>query len=50
MTPTQTISARILALVAAGMTTREAFDAVLGPGSYQKMAESLYDALKAREV
>lgn len=47
MTMTQKISARILVLVAAGMTPREAFDAVLGAGAFEKMAGEIYDALRA---
>lgn len=42
------ISARILALRAAGMTIREAIDAVLGEGAYKQIAGDLYDALRAK--
>ena len=42
-----TISAQILALRAAGLSLREAFDAVLGDGAYSKLAAELYDALRA---
>lgn len=41
------ISARILAAIGNGATLREAFDAVLGAGSYEKMAGEIYDALRA---
>lgn len=44
----QIISARILLLVAAGMDLREAFDQVLGAGTYSKLASDLYDALRAK--
>ena len=40
------ISARILAYVQAGMTVREAFDAVLGEGAYSKLAGEVYGALR----
>lgn len=42
------ISAKILANVQAGMTLREAFDAVLGQGAYAKLAGEVYDALQSR--
>lgn len=42
------ISAKILANVQAGMTTQQAFDSVIGEGSYAKMAGELYDALNAK--
>ena len=42
-----TISARILALVAAGLDIKDAFDAVLGAGQFDALAASLYNALRA---
>lgn len=41
------ISRQILAKIAAGMTIETAVDAVLGAGSYAKIASDLYDALRA---
>lgn len=41
------ISARIIALVAGGMTVPAAVDAVLGAGTFAKLASELYDALRA---
>ena len=46
MTTTQKISLKIAALVAAGMQINEAVDAVLGAGTYEKLAADLYDALR----
>jgi hypothetical protein len=34
--------------VAAGKTPREAFDAVIGEGAWEKMAGDLYDAIRAK--
>jgi tetrahydromethanopterin S-methyltransferase subunit C len=48
MTKTQAISMMILAKVAAGMSVREAFNAVLGPGRFEQLASDLYDELRAR--
>lgn len=42
------ISARILANIASGMTTREAFNAVLGEGRYEQLASDVYDQLRAK--
>lgn len=42
------ISAAILAHKAAGKTTQEAIDSVLGPGTFAKLASDLYDALRAK--
>lgn len=42
-----TISARILAEMANGSTLEQAMDAVLGAGSFQKVAGDAYDALRA---
>lgn len=50
MNAAQVISLRILALVKSGMSEREAFDAVLGAGSFEKMASDLYDALRAKQA
>jgi hypothetical protein len=44
------ISRRIIAAIAAGQTTREAFDAVLGAGSFEKLAGEIYDEMKARAL
>ena len=41
------ISRRILAHVAAGMTLKAAFDAVLGEGRFDTMVGEVYDALRA---
>lgn len=41
MSKDQIISARILTLIATGMTLPEAFDAVLGAGSYMALASLL---------
>ena len=48
MSKTQNISARILVLVSHGMTLRDAVDAVLGAGTYEKLAGDVFDALKAK--
>lgn len=40
------ISRRILNEVANGKTIREAFDAVLGAGSYEQLAGEVYDELR----
>jgi|GEM_PF-2921977 len=42
------ISAQILARTTAGATPQQAFDAVLGEGAYRKMADDLYDSLRAK--
>ena len=44
MTPI--ISLRIITLQQNGMTLPEAFDAVLGAGSYDKMVTELYEELR----
>jgi hypothetical protein len=41
------ISARILAAVSNGATLPEAIDAVLGKGSYEKLAGEIYTALRS---
>lgn len=41
-----TISLRILVLVSQGMELKEAFDAVLGGGAYEKMAVEIYETLR----
>lgn len=43
----QIIGARILALIAQGMTTQQALDAVCGAGTYATLAGDVYDALNA---
>jgi hypothetical protein len=47
MTKTQAISQMILSRIAEGMTLREAFDAVLGQGAYDKLAFDLHDEFNA---
>jgi len=42
------ISALILAHIAAGMALDAAIDAVLGAGTYAKLAGDLYDGLRAK--
>jgi hypothetical protein len=42
------ISAAILAHVAAGKSLPDAMDAVLGVGTYIRVAGELYDALRAK--
>jgi hypothetical protein len=42
------ISLRILALLTAGLTMQQAFDAVMGKGAYAKIAGEVYDALRAK--
>lgn len=53
MTETQVRHARISMAIAAkvrdGLTIREAFDAVLGVGAYDKLASEVYDTLSTRE-
>ena len=44
---TEAISRKILQNVAAGMTLCEALDAVLGEGTYDRLASDLYDALRS---
>ena len=43
---TAAISARILANIAAGMSMQDAIDAVLGAGTFAKIAGDVYDALR----
>lgn len=42
------ISARIVFLLSQGMDVAAAVDAVLGAGTYEKLASDLYDALRAK--
>lgn len=42
------ISSLILGHVATGLALRDAIDAVLGAGTYQRIADETYDALLAR--
>jgi len=44
----QKISLLILAHMASGKTHREAFDAVMGDGAWDKFAGELYDKLRAK--
>ena len=48
MTANQIISAKLLSLVANGMTMREAIDAVLGAGTFERVAGDVYDALNTK--
>lgn len=48
MTKTQAISTMILAAIKDGKDVREAVDAVLGVGTFEKLAGDLYDALRAK--
>lgn len=48
MTKNQIISARILAQVAAGLSVRDAIDAVLGAGTYEQLADDLWEALREK--
>lgn len=41
------ISRLILEKIAAGMTVREAFDAVLGAGRFEELAADVYETLRA---
>lgn len=47
MTKAQVISALIAARVANGETIKEAFDAVLGAGAYERLAGEVWEALQA---
>ena len=47
MNKNQIISARILVLVAGGMTVAAAVDAVLGAGTFAAMASDVYETLRA---
>jgi hypothetical protein len=44
----QQISAHIVALVAQGLTIREALDSVLGEGTFIQIAGEIYDALTSK--
>jgi hypothetical protein len=47
-TQTEIISARIMVLVAGGMTLVDAFNSVVGAGAFEKLAGEVYDALTTR--
>lgn len=47
MTKTAAISALILSKIADGLSVRDAFDAVLGAGSYERLAGEVWEALRA---
>jgi len=47
MTKTQAISTLILARVAEGATMKEAFEAVIGPGSFEQLAGEVWEAMQA---
>lgn len=44
------ISAEILKLVRNGKDIRQAFDAVIGAGAYEKLAGEVYDELRTKAV
>ena len=44
------ISAKILKLVREGKDIRQAFDAVIGSGAYEKLAGEVYDELRSKAV
>lgn len=46
MTTNQKISLAILSKVQSGTSVRDAFNAVLGQGAYEKLAGEVYDALR----
>jgi hypothetical protein len=48
MTKTQAISALILAEVAQGKSIQQAFDTVIGPGAYERLAGEVWEALQPR--
>jgi len=48
MTKSQAISTMILTAIQDGKDVREAVDAVLGQGTFEKLAGDLYDALRAK--
>jgi hypothetical protein len=47
MSKTQAISALILARVAEGDTIKEAFEAVIGPGSFEQLVGEVWEAMQA---
>jgi hypothetical protein len=47
MTTSQKISLAIITKIQGGMTVEQAVDAVLGAGSYQKIAAEVWAALRA---
>jgi hypothetical protein len=46
MNTNQKISLAILSKIANGMTARQAVDAVLGAGTFEKIAGDVYDTLR----
>ena len=48
MTKKQAISAQILLLQSKGATHQQAFDAVLGQGTFKRVADELYTELRAK--
>ena len=48
MTKKQAISAQILLLQSKGASHQQAFDAVLGQGTFKRIADELYDELRAK--
>jgi hypothetical protein len=48
MTKNQAISALILAQVAQGKTIQQAFDSVIGPGAYERLASEVWEALQPK--
>ena len=49
MTKTQAISSRIAALIANGYSIPQAIDAVMGAGTYARIASDVWDALNAQQ-
>jgi hypothetical protein len=47
MTTNQKISLAIISKIQGGMTVEQAVDAVLGAGSFKKIAEDVWTALRA---
>lgn len=48
MTKNEAIRQMILAKMARGMTVDQALDAVCGPGTFAKLAEDTYHAIRAK--
>ena len=44
------LSSAILAQIAAGKTPREALDTVMGAGTFAKIVDEIYPALRARAL
>jgi hypothetical protein len=48
MNKTQEISRRIIEKVSEGMTVKDAINAVIGAGTFERLASDLYDDLRAK--